>query len=152
MSEPSTRQEETRAAALVFLCEQEDATEGARGILQELERRGQEGKAGYIAFIRSIAGKARQSAAAYRLISAALERASVPQDCAEVFKAYYLEGDRRPTPRELMRRFYITPRTVQRQNLKTLEALLIPLFGIDGLFLEANDKQTKAPAAGSVTP
>ncbi len=129
MDEPNGRKEETRAAALVFLC--------------ELEQRGQEGKAGYIAFIRSIAGKARQSAAAHRLISAALERASVPQDCAEVFRAYYLEGNRRPTPRELMRRFYITPRTVQRQNLKTLEALLIPIFGIDGLFLEANPKQTE---------
>lgn len=161
------------AAALVFLYGQEQrqaATEGtrkARAILQGLEQRGKVGKAGYIALIRSIAGRARKDEKARRLIRAALERAHIPQDCAEVFSAYYLEGDRRPPPREFMRRFYITPRTAYRRNIKVLEAMLVPLFGVDGLFLEAPPKQTQAKgkqteataeqsqapeAAGSVTP
>ena len=136
MENENTRKEETRTAALVLLC--------------ELEQRGQAGKAGYIAAIRSIAGKTRQDGKAHRLLSAALERANIPQECAEVFKAYYLEGDGRPTPRELMRRFYINPRTVYRQNRKALEALLIPLFGVDGLFLEPLEQEPTS--AGNVTP
>lgn len=164
-----------KAAALVFLYGQEqrqaatERTRKARDILQGLEQRGEAGKVGYIALIRSIAGKARQDENARRLIAAALERARryIPQDCAEVFSLYYLEGDRRPAPREFMRRFYITPRTAYRRNGKVLEAMLVPLFGIDGLFLEAPPKQTQAKgkqtgataeqsqapeAAGSVTP
>lgn len=144
-----------------------ERTQEAKDILQGLEQRGEAGKAGYIAAIRSIAGKARQDEKARRLIAEALERAHIPEDCAEVFSLYYLEGDRRPPPREFMRRFFINTRTIHRRNDKVFEAMLVPLFGIDGLFLEAPPKQTQAKgkqagataeqsqapeAAGSVTP
>lgn len=80
--------------------------------------------------VRSLAERARQNAAVRRELAQMLERVS-DQSAAEVFRAYYLEGQ---SARALARRFFVDKRTVFKQLLGVCDQLRITLFGIDALF------------------
>lgn len=56
-----------------------------------------------------------------------------PEEAA-VFRAYYLEGERKPTARQIGRRLCMDVRTVHRYNRRILIAMLPVAFGVYGLF------------------
>lgn len=80
--------------------------------------------------VRTLAKRARQNAAVRRELIEMLERVS-DQDAAEVFRAYYLEGQ---SARVLASRLFVGKRTVFKQLLRVCDQLRIMLFGIDALF------------------
>lgn len=86
--------------------------------------------------VRSLAERARQNAAVRRELAQMLERVS-DQSAAEVFRAYYLEGQ---SARALANRFFVDKRTVFKQLLRVCDQLRIMLFGVDALF-DLTDQQ-----------
>lgn len=56
-----------------------------------------------------------------------------PEEAA-VFRAYYLDGDAKPTARQIGRRLCMDARTVHRYNRRILIAMLPVAFGVYGLF------------------
>lgn len=80
--------------------------------------------------VRSLAEQARQNETIRRELARMLERVS-DQGAAEVFRAYYLEGQ---SARALAHRFFVDKRTVFKQLLRVCDQLRIMLFGVDALF------------------
>lgn len=80
--------------------------------------------------VRTLAERARQSAVVRRELARMLEGVS-DQDAAEVFRAYYLEGQ---SARDLASHFFVDKRTVFKQLLRVCDQLRIMLFGVDALF------------------
>lgn len=52
---------------------------------------------------------------------------------ANIFRAVYLDGDRKPTYKEIGRKNYMSKRTVPRHIDKVLNILVVALFGIVGI-------------------
>lgn len=80
--------------------------------------------------VRSLARRARENEHTRRELARMLEGVS-DQGAAEIFRAYYLEGQ---TASALPRRFFVDKRTVFKQLLRVCDQLRIMLFGIDALF------------------
>lgn len=80
--------------------------------------------------VRTMARRARQNEAVRRELIRMLERVS-DQGAAEVFRAFYLEGQ---SARTLAGRFFVDKRTVFKQLLRVCDQLRIMLFGVDALF------------------
>lgn len=52
---------------------------------------------------------------------------------ANIFRAVYLDGDRKPTYKEIGKLYYMNKRTVPRHIDKVLNILVVALFGIVGI-------------------
>lgn len=110
--------------------------EAALSCLSGITEAGKEGRENRIAFLRALAGLARENdvarAAVVRLLDGVGRK--LPEE-AETFRAYYLEGNTHQTARQVGRRLCMDVRTVYSHNRRVLKAMLPLAFGIDGLFL-----------------
>lgn len=96
---------------------------------------GEEGQRNRIAFLRALADLARGNAAARSIAEKLLDAVGGKRsEEAAVFRAYYLEGEKKPTARRTARRFCMDVRTVHRYNRRILIAMLPVAFGVEGLF------------------
>lgn len=96
---------------------------------------GEEGQRNRIAFLRALADLARGNAAARSIAEKLLDSVGGkrPEEAA-VFRAYYLEGEKKPTARQIARSFCMDVRIVHRYNRRILIAMLPVAFGVYGLF------------------
>lgn len=96
---------------------------------------GEEGQKNRIASLRALAELARENAAARSIVEKLLDAVGGkrPEEAA-VFRAYYLEGKKMPTARQIARRLCMDVRTVHRYNRRILIAMLPVTFGVEGLF------------------
>lgn len=111
--------------------EAHEALEALSAIWEE----GEEGQRNRIAFLRALAELARENAAARLIVEKLLNLVGGkrPEEAA-VFQAYYLEGEKKPTARQIARRLCMDVRTVRRYNRRILIAMLPVAFGVYGLF------------------
>ena len=86
--------------------------------------------------IRFLAGRACQNPAIRRELARMLKQVN-DQSAAEVFQAYYLEGQSARAPAN---RFFVDKRTVYKQLLRVCDQLRIMLFGVDAIF-DLSDRQ-----------
>lgn len=109
--------------------------------------KGEEGQRNRIAFLRALAELARGNAAARSIVEKLLNLVGDkrPEEAA-VFRAYYLEGEKKPTARQIARRLCMDVRTVHRYNRHILIAMLPVAFGVYGLFYPDSNQRR---AAGS---
>lgn len=56
---------------------------------------------------------------------------------ANIFRAIYIDGDTRPTYKEIGERFFIDKRTVSRHTDKVFRILVVMLFGVAGVDWES---------------
>lgn len=101
---------------------------------------GEEGQKNRIAFLRALAELTRENAAARSIMEKLLDAVSGkrPEEVA-VFRAYYLEGKKKPTARQIARCLCMDVRTVHRYNRRILIAMLPVAFGVEGLFYPDSD-------------
>lgn len=92
-------------------------------------------KAQRVELLRAIAGRARENAAAHdfieRLLAVCVKK--LPDE-SETFRAVYLDGNTRPSARQVCRRLCFDIRTIHRHNRHVLEAMLPAAFGVYGVF------------------
>lgn len=104
-------------------------------------------KAQRVELLRAIAGKARENAAARdfieRLLTVCVKKL---HDEPKTFRAAYLDGDARPSARQLSRRLCLDIRSVHRHNRRVLEAMLLPAFGVYGVFQTDSEREREAAA------
>ena len=103
--------------------------------LHQMEQRGSEGQEARRAFVRALAELARENNVAKTAIENRLEQISgqLAPENVDTFRAYYLDGDKRPNPRSLSRRLYVDVGTIYRRNRKVIDAMIVPFFGVDGV-------------------
>ena len=110
--------------------------------LEELEELTPGQKAQRVKLLRAIAGKARENAAARdfieRLLTVCVKKL---HDEPKTFRAAYLDGDARPSARQLSRRLCLDIRSVHRHNRRVLEAMLPPAFGVYGVFQTDSERE-----------
>ncbi len=101
-----------------------------------------------VAILRGIAGQARESTAARRLIVRLLDIVAdgLPDEAA-TFRVVYLDGQRQ-SARQAGRALYIDKRTVHRHTRRVLEAMLAPAFGVYGVFLTEQELEESEPVEG----
>ena len=94
-----------------------------------------EAKRQRIGIIRRIAENARSNSTAAKSIKYLFANVALdlPEE-SKTFRAYYLEGDIKPSARSIGRNIHIDKATVHRHNHRVLEAMLPVMFGIDGVF------------------
>ena len=101
---------------------------------------GEEGQKNRIAFLRALAELTRENAAARSIVEKLLDAVSTKRsEEAAAFRAYYLEGKKKPTARQIARRLCMDVRTVYRCNRRILIAMLPVVFGVEGLFYPDSD-------------
>lgn len=99
-------------------------------------------KAQRVKLLRAIAGKARENAAARDFIESLLTVCVKKfPDESETFRAVYLDGDTRPSARQVGRRLCLDRRTVHRHNRHILEAMLPAAFGVYGVFQTDSERE-----------
>lgn len=114
-------------------------------LLRRLEPAGPGAIGRRVAVLRGIAGQARESAAARRVIVRLLDIvAPALPDEAATFRAYYLDGLRQ-SARQTGRALCMDKRTVQRHTRRVLEAMLAPAFGVYGVFLTEREREGLEP-------
>lgn len=110
--------------------------------LEELEELTPGQKAQRVKLLRAIAGKARENAAARdfieRLLTVCVKKL---HDEPKTFRAVYLDGDTRPSARQVGRRLCFDVRSVHRHNRRVLEAMLLPAFGVYGVFQTDSERE-----------
>lgn len=94
-----------------------------------------------VVMVRALAERAREN----RVAREYLERHLVAVSCSlpfevETFRACYLDGHRRESARQIGRRLHIDTSTVHRHNRRVMEALLVHVFGIYGVFQDRVDQ------------
>lgn len=102
-----------------------------------------------VEILRAIARAARGNAAARAYIERLLEAPAkrFPEHAA-TFRATYLDGETRPSPRQLARQFYVDPSTVVKRNSHIFEAMLPTAFGVYGIFLTDEELEYHVGDAG----
>ena len=106
-------------------------------LLNGMEEIGPERRRDLVATVRALAELARENSVAREY----LERRLVGVACSlpsevETFRTCYLDGHRRESARQIGRRLHIDISTVHRHNRRVMEALLVYVFGIYGIFQE----------------
>ena len=107
----------------------------AQHLLDSMEEIGPERRRELVAIVRALAELARDNRVAreyleQRLVSVAH---SLPSE-VETFRACYLDGGQRESARKIGRRLHMDICTVHRHNRRVMEALLVHVFGIYGVF------------------
>ena len=110
-------------------------------LLRSLVPAGPEAIGRRVAILRGIARQARENEAARRVIVWLLDIVSsgLPAEAA-TFRAYYLDGQRQST-KQTGRAPCMDKRTVQRHTRRILEAMLVPAFGVYGIFLTERERE-----------
>lgn len=102
-------------------------------------------KAQRVKLLRAIAGKARENTAARDFIESLLTVCVKKfPDESETFRAVYLDGDTRPSARQVGRRLCLDMRSVHRHNRHILEAMLPAAFGVYGVFQTDSEREREA--------
>lgn len=87
--------------------------------------------------LRRFSNTAREDARAREMLEDALQKAAQlsqkVEAAAPFYRAMYLEGDSRPSAKEIGRRFYVDKRSVFRYVNTVLEALAVLFFGVVGV-------------------
>lgn len=110
--------------------------------LDGLREPGPEGRKRRLDCLRALAELARENAAARSIVGELLDAVAgkLPGE-ADTFRAYYLDGEKRPSPRQLARRLFVDPATVLRHNKQILTAMLAPAFGVYGCFQTDQERE-----------
>ena len=106
----------------------------AQHLLDSMEEIGPERRRELVAIVRVLAELARENRAAREYLDRRLVGVahSLPSE-VETFRACYLDGDQRESARKIGRR-HMDICTVHRHNRRVMEALLVHVFGIYGVF------------------
>ena len=107
----------------------------ARHLLDSMEEIGPERRRELVAIVRALAELARENSVAREYLERRLVGVahSLPSE-VETFRACYLDGDQRESARKIGRRLHMDICTVHRHNRRVMEALLVHVFGIYGVF------------------
>ena len=103
-------------------------------LLDRLEEIGPARRRELVVMVRALAERAKENRVAREYLErhlAAVSR-SLPFE-VETFRACYLDGDQRESARKIGRR-HMDICTVHRHNRRVMEALLVHVFGIYGVF------------------
>ena len=121
------------------------------GYLAGLEELTPEQMGERVAALRRLADKARENAAARVVVKRLLTvcKRGLPDEAA-TFRACYLDGDERPSARQVGRRLCLDIRSVHRHNRRVLETMAPAAFGIYGVF--QTDSERERERAGSRRP
>ena len=106
----------------------------AQHLLDSMEEIGPERRRELVAIVRALAELARENSVAREYLERRLVGVahSLPSE-VETFRACYLDGDQRESARKIGRR-HMDICTVHRHNRRMMEALLVHVFGIYGVF------------------
>ena len=106
----------------------------AQHLLDSMEEIGPERRRELVAIVRALAELARENSVAREYLERRLVGVahSLPSE-VETFRACYLDGDQRESARKIGRR-HMDICTVHRHNRRVMEALLVHVFGIYGVF------------------
>ena len=109
-----------------------------RGFFSGVTELTTEEKTRRVALVRSVAERARDNAEARSTVERWLEQVEpdMPQEAA-TFRAFYLDGETKPTARQVGRSLCMDKTSVFRHNRRVLKAMLPAVFGLDGLFQSA---------------
>lgn len=104
-------------------------------LLDRLEEIGPARRRELVVMVRALAETARGNRVAREYLERHLVAVSrsLPSE-AETFRAYYLNGCRSESARQIGRRLHIDTSTVHRHNRRVMEELLVYVFGIYGVF------------------
>ena len=107
----------------------------AQHLLDSMEEIGPERRRELVAIVRALAELARENSVAREYLERRLVGVahSLPSE-VETFRACYLDGDQRESARKIGRRLHMDICTVHRHNRRMMEALLVHVFGIYGVF------------------
>ena len=107
----------------------------AQHLLDSMEEIGPERRRELVAIVRALAELARENSVAREYLERRLVGVahSLPSE-VETFRACYLDGDQRESARKIGRRLHMDTCTVHRHNRRVMEALLVHVFGIYGVF------------------
>lgn len=107
----------------------------AQHLLDSMEEIGPERRRELVAIVRALAELARENSVAREYLERRLVGVahSLPSE-VETFRACYLDGDQRESARKIGRRLHMDICTVHRHNRRVMEALLVHVFGIYGVF------------------
>lgn len=107
-----------------------EAMERAAGFFVGLRDPGPEGEAWRLSCLRVLADLARENAAARSIVGELLDGVAgkLPGE-ADTFRAYYLDGDTKPSARQLARRLYMDRATVFSHTRRIFTAMLPLAFG-----------------------
>ena len=107
----------------------------AQHLLDSMEEIGPERRRDLVAIVRALAELARENSVAREYLERRLVGVahSLPSE-VETFRACYLDGDQRESARKIGRRLHMDICTVHRHNRRVMEALLVHVFGIYGVF------------------
>lgn len=107
-----------------------EAMERAAGFFVGLREPGPEGEAWRLSCLRALADLARENAAARSIVGELLDAVAgkLPGE-AETFRAYYLDGDTKPSARQIARRLYMDRATVFNHTRRIFAAMLPLAFG-----------------------
>ena len=104
-------------------------------LLDSMEEIGPERRRELVAIVRVLAELARENRAAREYLDRRLVGVahSLPSE-VETFRACYLDGGQQESARQIGRRLHMDTCTVHRHNRRVMEALLVYVFGIYGVF------------------
>ena len=107
----------------------------AQHLLDSMEEIGPERRRELVAIVRALAEFARENSVAREYLERRLVGVahSLPSE-VETFRACYLDGDQRESARKIGRRLHMDICTVHRHNRRVMEALLVHVSGIYGVF------------------
>ena len=107
----------------------------AQHLLDSMEEIGPERRRELVAIVRALAELARENSVAREYLERRLVGVahSLPSE-VETFRACYLDGDQRESARKIGWRLHMDICTVHRHNRRVMEALLVHVFGIYGVF------------------
>ena len=113
----------------------------AQHLLDSMEEIGPERRRELVAIVRALAEFARENSVAREYLERRLVGVahSLPSE-VETFRACYLDGDQRESARKIGRRLHMDICTVHRHNRRVMEALLVHVFGIYGVFQDRADQ------------
>ena len=113
----------------------------AWNVLDNMEEIGPERRRELVAIVRALAELARENSVAREYLERRMEAVarSLPDE-VETFRACYLAGDQRESARKIGRRMHMDTCTVHRHNRRVMEALLVHVFGIYGVFQDRADQ------------
>ena len=119
-------------------------------LMNSLQEIGPEARKNRLLFLRALAELARKNAAARSTVTGLLDvvGGKLPEEAA-TFRAYYLEGDTKPSARQIARRLCMDITTVHRHNRRILSAMLAPVFGVYGYFQTDSERETAQESKGS---
>lgn len=107
-----------------------EAMEQAAGFFVGLREPGPEGEAWRLSCLRALADLARENAAARSIVGELLDAVAgeLPGE-ADTFRAHYLDGDTKPSARQISRCLYMDRATVFNHTRRIFAAMLPLAFG-----------------------